>query len=1222
MSTPIKDAQSLEKNAHLMDKYSRQVGEYGVEAMAKLTQMKVLVIGAKGVGIEAAKNLILAGAGEVTLYDDDPVTISDLGTNFYLSESDVSQSKSVAEACVDKLKALNPLVNVTTHQGKLTNKNLRAFDVVLDCGLTHQQAVLCNSEIRKNADNKKKNTKFIRCNVHGLVGYAFVDFGAQWRVLDKTGEPEVTRTIQEIDVSQAKSEGKIIVHLIQGDDGQRHNIEFDPHHAWVKLEEIEGELGKALNGLTQPFEVKEHKEVLADGKKVFNAYALEVILPQKMDLPDYVPQSAGLLVQKKTPVNMSFQPLGKMLDNPVHPDQGMLVFTDGMKFGRAEQLHIGLRALWKYEAENEGLPKANDENAVQSILKIARDLNQELKGKEGALALGEIDEEVIADIARYAECKFQPFCTFFGGIIAQEVVKFTGKYTPLQQWLHLDCFEVLPHKFSGVVTSPIEESDKEPLGSRYDDIIKIIGKTRHQKLMRSSTFMVGCGALGCELLKNFALLGLACDPEKQGKITVTDNDSIEISNLSRQFLFREDNVGQPKSLAAKQSILEMNSGINVEALERLVNPDSENIFNQRFWESIDFVTNALDNVKARRYVDKQCVYYQKPLLESGTLGTKCNSQIILPHMTMSYSDGPKDDEQEGGGIAMCTLRNFPSTVEHCVEWARARFTDLFEVDAQKAVNFQADPTKYINELRENTLGLQGSKKLNAVSKELVSLKEVHRIVEQVANEKVTFEACVKEAFGMFHRLFRDTIQSLIQANPEDSVDSNGLKFWTGTKRFPTVATFSTENDSHVSFVLSMAGILAANYGLKPAVKFDTSGKAKVQEIVTNLEVPEFISTKVDLSEDTDEEKKKKEAEAMAASGEDVISEFESLLAELEGLGAKIREPADGAGKDLKYKLESASFEKDDDSNFHIDFIAAASNLRSANYKIGEISRHKSKMIAGKIIPALATTTAAVTGLIMIEMLKVLQLEDKKHLDAFKDSSNSLGINGYFFSTPAEPLKTQDFYDYELMSYAVCLPQNYTKWEKISIKPESNTFKAFVEEFEKHCNNNLKEDIKKGFFNYVTTKLKEDMKSDFNKVQANMSDDSKKTFTEYLKENYNETEVNEAFETYFKANFDDDIALTSVSIGEGAAWLELLGEEDSDEEKSEALGKILSELLAEKKYKHSEQVLETKRAVLDINGKIKGKSVNGSAPSSKVEEYTDEVADEATFKFPIIEYQFA
>ena len=81
------------------------------------------------------------------------------------------------------------------------------------------------------------------------------------------------------------------------------------------------------------------------------------------------------------------------------------------------------------------------------------------------------------------------------------------------------------------------------------------------KLLNSRTFVVGCGALGCELLKDFALLGVGCGPS--GLITCTDNDRIEVSNLNRQFLFREKNVGQAKSLAAAHAVKAMNPHVKV-----------------------------------------------------------------------------------------------------------------------------------------------------------------------------------------------------------------------------------------------------------------------------------------------------------------------------------------------------------------------------------------------------------------------------------------------------------------------------------------------------------------------------------------------------------------------------------------------------------------------------------------------------------------------------------
>lgn len=109
------------------------------------------------------------------------------------------------------------------------------------------------------------------------------------------------------------------------------------------------------------------------------------------------------------------------------------------------------------------------------------------------------------------------------------------------------------------------------------------------------------------------------------------------------------------------------------------------------------------------------------------------------------------------------------------------------------------------------------------------------------------------------------------------------------------------------------------------------------------------------------------------------------------------------------KIQPLDFEKDDDTNFHIDFIVAASNLRATNYEIATADRHKSKLIAGKIIPAIATTTAAVSGLVGLELYKIVQGHSK--LEDYKNGFLNLALPFVGFSEPIAAPK-QKYYDTE------------------------------------------------------------------------------------------------------------------------------------------------------------------------------------------------------------------
>jgi len=211
------------------------------------------------------------------------------------------------------------------------------------------------------------------------------------------------------------------------------------------------------------------------------------------------------------------------------------------------------------------------------------------------------------------------------------------------------------------MASDEDEADFAPEGARYDGQVAVFGRAFQRRLERQRMFLVGAGAIGCEMLKTWAVMGVGCG--EGGAVTVTDMDRIEKSNLSRQFLFRAADVGSAKSTAAARAARAMNGAMRVAASELRVAPETEATYSDAFWGQLTGVCTALDNVEARKYVDARCVYYGLPMLESGTLGAKGNTQVVVPRLTESY--GASQDPPDVG-IPVCTLKNFPAKIEHTV----------------------------------------------------------------------------------------------------------------------------------------------------------------------------------------------------------------------------------------------------------------------------------------------------------------------------------------------------------------------------------------------------------------------------------------------------------------------------------------------------------------------------------------------------------------------------
>ena len=956
------DNTKLKKNSEMnddiaKDRYSRYIGALGLDAVRRQSNANIFLSGLGALGVEIAKNLVLSGCKELVLHDTKNTDIYDLIGQFFLEEKDIGYNR--AERCINKLQELNYYVKITLNKDDLFNKNLSLNDLD-NLGFNKYNVIIlteCNNDTLILFDKycRKNKIYLIICDVYGCIGRIINDFGSEFECIDKDGEIIKECYIQNIKLINEET-------IISLNKNEKHGFEdgdliefydFNSNDIYNDLNKKKFEI-KVISPYQFKIEDKNLNLLIKNKEANINGINNNINWNKNSDV------NLGKCRQVKQKINLSFKEIKYLLSNKNisndivnnYYDQNLLC----VDYDKLENKYLITQCFniinqLKTNSKNEKL-NPNNKTIKETILKIC---------KENSYDINYINKYIL--ICSFYMFQFPTLAAFLGGFAAQEAIKsITQKYMPINQYMTYDCLELVENQ-----SNILDDNNNFEIKNKNDVIKILFGDKYYQKLKNLNLLQVGAGAIGCELLKNFAVLGIG--EGALGKLYITDPDVIEVSNLTRQFLFREKHLRLPKSSTAAAAAVQMNKNLkgHIFAKSEKLCEQTEYIFNDSFFKKLDVVANALDNVNARKYVDLRCTTNHISLLESGTHGPKGHVQVIIPFKTENYAS-QEDPENSGGEIPQCTLKMFPEETIHCLEWARDQFGKNF-------TQFPQDFNKVVYNIKNNLVQKDEFKKMKTCLKWL----------KKIPNN---FEDCVKLAKEKYYKVFVYNIQKLLMVYPLDKKDKEGNLFWSLPKRPPKMVNFDIKNNLCIDFIMAYTYLIANMFNIDIKFKNPKSSEFKNEIIILvdrikidekklieniNLNAINEKYQKLEQEKEKDKSQQKTDAENNANDPNNTLDdkEFETLKNELITYIKKI-------GPEKIPNLIPVDFEKDNDMNGQIDLIYSMSGLRALNYSLIPYDWITCKIKAGKIIPALSTTTSCISALQTFELLKLIKGLDIKY----------------------------------------------------------------------------------------------------------------------------------------------------------------------------------------------------------------------------------------------------
>ena len=639
-----------------------------------------------------------------------------------------------------------------------------------------------------------------------------------------------------------------------------------------------------------------------------------------------------------------------------------------------EKMHLAFLALHEYFNIHQDLPNFNkikeNKECIDISLKILSKAKEE--GFRWAINLCKIDKPFLDNVFKFCKFKFTPFTNYLAGIVAQEVIKFTGLYKPISQWVYFNFFNLLNiSKINDTIEKRnlTEENDKE--NNIEPNILNIFNEIYNEQRKDVNILIIGFNDISYEMIKLFIILGLL--DNKENKIKIVSNNKYDIKEKLEEL----KHLGKKVDIPIIQEKLDLND-----------NNINNNYLKKDWWINSNIIIDTLpfdSNEKEKISLIKNSKENKKILISLHCSKYSANSEIFLPEIKSDnyiIEETPKPQEEKNEIKIVDDYNDEEDydkyknicTLDEALNWSRNYFQDNFIkyikylIELINKSHSESDMNKYIDNIlsieKENEKDFDISIKLIKIFKKLVTFKL-----------GMNYETIVFYSMEIFEELFSKSAQKLLLKYPSDLLLKNtNKKFWSGARKEPKQIIFDINNEEHFQLIYCMTYFFCQILKLP-----DIKNKMKnIKQIMEKYEPkkPDSNVKKMKLKEYS------------------YIEKF-SLI---QFLKSTSQDNLDFQQLELNLENNNENFDSLEKMNLQLKFIILAANIKLSIFGLNQsnINESISKILKiNEVHPSLASTIAGITVMQLYNLIN--KIKEKDNENKIEDKTNKTWIKNCVFN---------------------------------------------------------------------------------------------------------------------------------------------------------------------------------------------------------------------------------